>query len=182
MKVLIVVDMQNDFISGTLGTDEAQGIVSKVVNRIADSRGELILFTQDTHGADYLGTPEGRRLPVLHCIEGTAGWEIHHDVMLAWRAHADTIIDTTLKYNTFKKPIFGSSELVCYLKTRENEIESIEILGLCTDICVVSNAIMIKNTLPDIPIALNAACCAGVTAQSHVEAINTMRMCQIDVI
>jgi len=182
MKVLIVVDMQNDFIDGALGTKEAQAIVPSVAKRIKDSTGEMILFTQDTHGDDYLDTPEGKKLPVVHCIEGTNGWKTRDEVMNAWRNNKDTIIAPDLKENSFTKPVFGSTDLVDFLKARADQITEIELLGVCTDICVVSNAIMIKNTLPQIPIAVNQSCCAGVTPQSHQEALNTMKMCQIDVV
>ncbi|MCL2438514.1 MAG: cysteine hydrolase [Coriobacteriia bacterium] len=181
-KVLIVVDMQKDFIDGSLGTDEAVAIVNKVAKRIADSKGELVLFTKDTHGADYLDTPEGKKLPVVHCVEGTEGWQINDRVMNAWRGNVDTIVLDELQENTFTKPVFGSVDLVLFLEQHANEISEIEILGLCTDICVVSNALMIKNTLPDIEIKVNAACCAGVTPQSHQEALNTMQMCQVTII
>jgi len=179
MKVLIVVDMQNDFISGALGTPEAAAIVGNVIKRIENSKGELILFTKDTHGEDYLTTPEGKKLPVPHCIEGSEGWEINAVIYAAYLNNASKI---EVSGHIINKPVFGSVALVDYLKSREAEIESIELLGVCTDICVVSNAIMLKNTLLNVPICVNEACCAGVTPQSHVEALNTMRMCQIDVI
>ena len=182
MKILIVVDMQNDFINGSLGTKEAGAIVGAVADRIKNSAGELILFTQDTHKEDYLQTPEGKKLPVVHCIEGTEGWEIDESVKKAWRDNNDTVKVPELSDNTFKKSIFGSVELVEFLSARAPEISEIEILGLCTDICVVSNAIMIKNNLPDVALRVNSNCCAGVTPTSHTEALNTMKMCQIDVI
>jgi len=182
MKVLIVVDMQKDFITGALGTPESVAIVDAVVKRIENSVGELILFTKDTHGEDYLETPEGKKLPVPHCIEGTEGWQIDEGIMNAWRFNRHTIVLPDLHENTFTKPVFGSVDLVTYLKSRETEIDEIEILGVCTDICVISNAIMIKNALPGIEILINAECCAGVTVQSHNEAINVMQMCQITVI
>lgn len=182
MKVLIVVDMQNDFINGALGTAEAAAIVNNVVKRIKNSTGELILFTKDTHQEDYLNTAEGKKLPVPHCIQGTAGWDINEAVFDAWRSNDNTIKLPGLPDNTFTKPVFGSVELVDFLKTRMADITEIEMLGLCTDICVISNAIMIKNTMPDINICVNAACCAGVSPQSHTEALNVMKMCQIDVL
>ena len=181
MKVLIVVDMQKDFIDGALGTAEGAAIVSDVAARIASGRGELVLFTQDTHNEDYLNTPEGKKLPVPHCIEGTPGWQIDPAVKNAWKNNPDTIIIPQLDENTFKKPVFGSVALVEFLKSCQDEINCIELLGICTDICVISNAIMIKNTLPHIEIAVNAACCAGVTPQSHQEALNVMKMCHIDI-
>jgi len=182
MKVLIVVDMQYDFIDGALGTEEAVSIVDNVVGRIENSVGELILFTKDTHQEDYLDTPEGKKLPVRHCIQETDGWHIHEAVLGAWRRNVSTIRIPELHENTFIKPVFGSVDLVKFLKSHEADIKEIEILGLCTDICVVSNAIMIKNTMPDVSINVNAACCAGVTPQSHAEALNVMKMCQIDVV
>ncbi|MCL2197555.1 MAG: cysteine hydrolase [Defluviitaleaceae bacterium] len=170
MKVLIVVDMQHDFIDGAIGTAEAVGIVPNVVRRLQNSRDELVIFTQDTHGSDYLSTPEGKKLTVPHCIKGTKGWEIHPDVLNACKS--EKII--------FQKPVFGSVEMVEFLK--EKNPSEIEILGLCTDICVVSNAIMLKNVLPTAKINVNQSCCAGVTPRSHREALNTMKMCQIDII
>jgi len=181
-KVLIVVDMQNDFIDGSLGTPEAAAIVNKVVQRIANSQDELILFTKDTHGTNYLDTPEGKKLPVVHCVEGTGGWQINDSVMSAWRTNTNTIVLDDPPGNTFTKPVFGSVDLVAFLAQHAHEISEIEILGLCTDICVISNALMIKNTLSDIEIAVNAACCAGVTPQSHQEALSTMQMCQVTIL
>ena len=178
MKVLIIVDMQNDFIDGSLGTNEAAGIVPEVVKRIESSNGELILFTKDTHGEDYLSTPEGKKLPVPHCIKGTEGWEIRDCIIKAWREKDAAAANE----NIFEKPVFGSTALAEYLKSRESEITEIELLGLCTDICVVSNAIMLKNAMPGVEIYVNEKCCAGVTPQSHKEALNVMKMCQINVI
>lgn len=182
MKVLVVVDMQKDFIDGVLGTPEAVAIVADVVDRIKSSDGELILFTKDTHQEDYLNTPEGKKLPVPHCIEGTEGWQIEESILAAWRGNKNTIRISEMAENTITKPVFGSTFLVEFLKARDAEIEEIEILGVCTDICVVSNAIMIKNSMPEIKISVNAKCCAGVTPKSHQEALNVMQMCQIDVI
>jgi nicotinamidase-related amidase len=182
MKVLVVVDMQNDFIDGSLGTPEAVAVTEKIVKRIEDSVDELILFTKDTHQDDYLETPEGRKLPVVHCIEGTSGWETNDRILQAWRNKANTIVLPELKDNTFTKDVFGSVDLVDFLKTYPEQIEEIELMGVCTDICVVSNAIMLKNTLPKVKITVNAGCCAGVTPTSHQEALNVMNMCQIDVI
>ena len=180
MKALIVVDMQNDFIDGSLGTAEAVSIIDSVVKRISDSKGELVLFTQDTHQSDYLDTPEGKKLPVIHCIENTEGWQVNDSIRNAWRNNKDTIKIPELPENTFKKSVFGSVDLVAFLKSRTSEISEIEILGLCTDICVVSNALMIKNTMPDVKISVNAECCAGVSPQSHQEALNVMKLCHID--
>ena len=182
MKVLIVVDMQKDFIDGTLGTPEAVAIVDNVVKRIESSKDELILFTQDTHQEDYLNTSEGKKLPIPHCIENTPGWQINESVLCAWRSNSNTINMPELQDNIFTKPVFGSIKMLTFLESRKADITEIEILGLCTDICVLSNAIMIKNFMPDIKIMVNSACCAGVTPQSHSEALNIMKMCHIDVI
>jgi len=182
MKILVVVDMQNDFIDGPLGTPEAVAVIDKVVRRIEDSSDELILFTKDTHQEDYLETPEGKKLPVVHCVEGTQGWETNDRILQAWKNNESTIRLPELVDNTFNKPVFGSVDLVDFLKTYPEQIDEIELVGVCTDICVTSNAIMIKNTLPDIKISVNARCCAGVTPQSHREALNVMSMCQIDII
>ena len=182
MKVLIVVDMQEDFIRGALGTAEAEAIVDHVVARIKNSENELILFTQDTHQNDYLSTTEGKHLPVIHCVENTPGWAIDSRVFSAWEANKNTIRHPALVGNTFKKPVFGSVELVAFLSGLEEDFEQIEILGLCTDICVVSNAIMIKNILPDVPLVVNESCCAGVSPETHQQAMNVMQCCQIGVV
>jgi len=177
--------MQKDFIDGSLGTKEAAAIVPKVVQRVQCSEGELILFTQDTHGEDYLQTPEGKKLPVVHCVENTAGWEINEEILTAWRENKNTVLAADLLGNIFKKPVFGSVGLIKFLENLRQEgaqISEIELLGLCTDICVVSNAIMLKNYLPDVEISVNAECCAGVTPQTHGEALSVMKMCQINII
>ena len=181
MKVLIIIDMQNDFITGSLGTTEAQGIVNNIANRVKKSENEMIIFTQDTHHDDYLATPEGKKLPVIHCIENTNGWEIHEEIINAWNQNKNTVIIDDIKNNSFNKPVFGSIELVKFLENIKEKITEIEICGVCTDICVVSNAIMIKNTLPNIKISIDSKLCAGVTPQSHKEALNIMGMCQIDI-
>ena len=172
MSVLIVVDMQNDFVSGALGTPEAREIVPAVVERVEEGvrRGERILFTRDTHGADYLETQEGKHLPVPHCIRGTEGWEIVEPL----RKYAEHPID---------KPTFGSSQLGRLLLA-ENEgtpIEKVTLIGLCTDICVISNALLVKAFLPEAEVAVDAACCAGVTPESHRTALAAMGPCQITV-
>ena len=182
MKILIVVDMQNDFINGALGTPEAAGIVEKVVKRIESSKDEVILFTRDTHQENYLDTPEGKKLPVVHCVEGTSGWEINESIQNAWKQNTDTIVLPELRENTFNKDVFGSVDLVAFLKSYGSEITEIELLGVCTDICVISNSIMIKNTLPNVEVRVNAACCAGVTPESHTAALQVMEMCQIEII
>jgi len=174
--------MQKDFIGGSLGTAEAANIVGNVVKRVENSSGELILFTKDTHQEDYLNTAEGRKLPVPHCIEGTDGWMIDEAILNTWRNNPNTIRLPELHENTFAKTVFGSVDLVAFLNARSAEISEIEILGVCTDICVISNAIMIKNTMPEVKISVNANCCAGVTPKTHDEALSVMKMCHIDVI
>ncbi|MCL2456979.1 MAG: cysteine hydrolase, partial [Defluviitaleaceae bacterium] len=158
MKALIIVDMQNDFIDGSLGTKEAVAIVDAVTRRIENSRGEMIFFTQDTHGEDYLSTPEGKKLPVVHCVKGTKGWEIRDEILNALRDGDKTNFENENACSggkIFEKNVFGSTELVEFIKNNQNEISEIEILGLCTDICVISNAIMLKNALPGIEISVN---------------------------
>ena len=164
-KTLIVVDMQNDFITGSLGTKEAQDIVQKVKDKITEyqKRGDEIIFTRDTHQTDYLNTPEGKKLPVEHCIEGTKGWQI-----------ADGLEVDGAKY--IDKPTFG------WTHWNDRTFEEIEMVGLCTDICVVSNALILKATFPDVEITVDASCCAGVTPATHIAALETMKMCQINVI
>lgn len=167
-KVLIVVDMQNDFVTGSLGTKEAENIVANVVRKAKEYRssGAEIVFTRDTHSAQYLKTQEGKNLPIVHCVEGTKGWEI---------------IDALQPYveKVFDKPTFGSVELAHYIAA--GGYTEIEVIGLCTDICVVSNALLLKAALPEVRIMTDSACCAGVTPESHEAALTTMKMCQIEV-
>ncbi|MGB4139529.1 MAG: isochorismatase family cysteine hydrolase [Saccharofermentanales bacterium] len=171
--ILIVVDMQNDFVDGSLGTPEAQRIVDHVVEKIMHFEGR-VLFTQDTHEGDYLETQEGVRLPVEHCIRGTKGWELVPAIEALLMPESQVI----------EKPTFGSSELVGLLErlNEEEPIRSITLAGLCTDICVISNALLIKAYFPEIPIAVDATCCAGVTVESHQRALDAMRVCQIDIV
>ena len=167
MKVLVVVDMQNDFIDGALGSSEAVAIVPYVKELISDFDGEII-FTRDTHGEDYLSTREGRRLPVSHCIKGTEGWQIREEIL------PDT------PYTVIDKPTFGSMELADRLADMD-DLSSVTLVGLCTDICVISNAMLIKARLPELDITVDARGCAGVTPESHRNALDAMRSCQIDV-
>ena len=174
MQVLIVVDMQRDFVDGALGTREAQEIVPHVAERVKEAarRGERILFTRDTHEENYLDTQEGRKLPVPHCLRGTAGWEIIEP--LQRETQGRTVLD---------KPTFASAELGELLR-RENErtpIEKVTLIGLCTDICVISNALLVKAFLPEAEVAVDASCCAGVTPESHKTALAAMGPCQITV-
>jgi nicotinamidase-related amidase len=168
-RYLIVVDMQNDFIDGALGTKEAVAILPTVKGVINSFDGEII-YTRDTHAENYLDTREGRHLPVKHCIKDTYGWQI-----------AKGLYKDGAKI--FDKPTFGSTELTRYL-TSENErekIESITLIGVCTDICVVSNAMLVKAAFPEIEVIVDSAACAGVTPESHNAALSTMKMCQITV-
>lgn len=168
-KLLVVIDMQNDFIDGALGTKEAEAIVDHVVAKIKEYPIDCIYATRDTHQADYLETQEGKFLPVVHCVEGTKGWEIHDKVAAA--------LEGAVIVN---KPNFGSPALadMLYFETIGQEEVEIELVGLCTDICVVSNAILLKTKLPEVNITVDASCCAGVTPESHEAALTTMKMCQ----
>ena len=168
---LIVVDMQNDFITGILGTPEAQKILGEVVRKVENFPGQVI-FTQDTHGADYLSTQEGKMLPAEHCILGTDGWEL---------AAPLEKIRQERELSVYRKGTFASLDLGrdLYEENRKNPIDSIELIGLCTDICVVSNALVLKGFLPEVPVFVDAGCCAGVTPESHEAALQTMKNCQI---
>jgi len=181
-KIIIVIDMQKDFISGTLGTPQAAAIVSNIAKKIEASENQLIIFTQDTHQEDYLQTPEGKKLPVIHCIENTPGWEIDPTIKNAWKNNKNTIILEEVEENTFKKPVFASLQLIEFLQKKEPEISEIEMVGVCTDICVISNALMIKNILPNVKVSVNGGLCAGVTEESHDQALNVMKMCHVDII
>ena len=168
MKILIVVDMQKDFIDGALGTAEAVAIVPSVIEKIKEyeNSDRLVIYTKDTHIENYMDTREGRHLPVPHCIKGTAGHEIPDEIL---RGH-DLIIE---------KPTFGSTELVSYLENIE--FDEVELIGLCTDICVVSNALLIKARFPEREVSVDSSCCAGVTPATHEAALTTMKMCQINI-
>lgn len=168
MKVLCVIDMQNDFIDGALGTKEAEDIVENVKAKIELYRknGDTVIFTRDTHSEDYMNTQEGKNLPVPHCIKGSKGWEVSEKLDTA----SDKIID---------KPTFGSFELAEYISTLA-DVEEIELIGLCTDICVISNAMIFKARFTETPIKVDSSCCAGVTPESHTNALGTMKMCQIN--
>lgn len=184
-KLLVVVDMQNDFIDGSLGSAEAQSVVPRVVEKIKniDKANTLVLLTKDTHYTDYLNTLEGKMLPVAHCVENTPGWCINKEI--------SSVVDKTpgyLKYSSDKiinsriyKNTFGSDDLREFLLTY-NDIDEIEFCGLCTDICVVSNVLMTRQTLPNTKITVDASCCAGVTPEKHKAALEVMKSCQINVI
>ena len=168
MKILVVVDMQKDFIDGALGTAEAVAIVPKVIEKIKEyeNSDSLVLYTKDTHFENYMQTREGRHLPVPHCIKGTEGHDIPSEIL---RGH-DIIIE---------KPTFGSTELVEYLD--KVDFDEIELIGLCTDICVVSNALLVKARFSEREVSVDSSCCAGVTPATHEAALTTMKMCQINV-
>lgn len=168
MKILIVVDMQNDFIDGALGTAEAVAIVPYVKNVIENFDGK-VLFTRDTHFENYMDTQEGKNLPVPHCIKGTDGWQIRSE------------LDSLRKTEAIDKVTFGSKDLVEVLK-EEPDIESITFVGLCTDICVISNVMVVKAFFPEIPLVVDAKACAGVTPESHNNALSAMKVCQVKVI
>lgn len=166
-ELLVVVDMQKDFIDGSLGTKEACAIVEPVCEKIRSFNGDVI-YTRDTHGENYLDTLEGKNLPVKHCIKDTEGWQIQPDVYEAGSGKTLCVID---------KPVFGSVELteIAFI----GRYEKVTLIGLCTDICVVTNALLLKTKLKEIPVAVIENLCAGVTPQSHKAAVETMKMCQV---
>lgn len=175
MKTLIVIDMQNDFIDGPLGTPEAVAIVPKVKKKVEEyvSRGDEIIFTQDTHDSDYLHTQEGRKLPVEHCIADTKGFDV-----------CDALINNYYNYDNaycIIKHSFGYKNWD-YWEEEVNASESIELVGVCTDICVVSNALILKANFPETEITVDASCCAGTTPENHKAALQVMKRCQINVI
>ena len=170
-KILIVIDMQNDFIDAALGTKEAVSIVEAVKDKIRSYAPENVIATMDTHGENYMETQEGKYLPVPHCIKGSEGWKIRSDIAALLEGA-----------KIYEKPTFGSTALAADLKelSGREEIE-LELVGLCTDICVASNALLLKAFMPEIKISVDAACCAGVTPEKHLAALETMRSCQIQV-
>lgn len=167
-KLLAVIDMQNDFIDGALGTPEAQAIVEQVVKKVqaCQEAGYEVVFTMDTHDEDYLETQEGKKLPVAHCIKGSDGWQLNDGL--------EEFVGLR-----FKKHTFGSRKLAKYIK--HGSYDEVELVGLCTDICVISNALLIKAFSPETSIVVDSACCAGVTPASHQTALEAMKVCQIDV-
>ncbi len=173
-RYLIVVDMQNDFIDGALGTKEAQAIVKNVVSEVNEFDGTVV-FTRDTHHENYMETQEGRHLPVPHCIEGETGWNV-----------CDPLDEFRLSHHclTCDKPSFGSTALAAALfqKHQEQPIDEIELVGLCTDICVISNALLLKAVLPEVTLSVRKSCCAGVTPESHEAALRSMASCQIEIL
>lgn len=171
-KFLVVVDMQKDFVDGALGSREAVAIVPAVVKKIESFDGEIFV-TYDTHFENYMQTSEGKHLPVPHCIKGTDGWQLNNDVENALSGK---------KFTKVEKNTFGSVDLPKLIEqAADSEDFAVELIGLCTDICVVSNALLIKATFPEAPIAVDAGCCAGVTPQAHEAALATMASCQITI-
>lgn len=172
MKLMIVVDMQNDFVTGCLGTKEAVNIVDKMVKTLNEFDGDII-FTRDTHFEDYMDTMEGKKLPVPHCIKGSDGWNIIPELIN---------ISEKEGVKVFDKLTFGSVELASYIKENEDKYDEIELIGVCTDICVISNALLIKASVPNKNIVVDASLCAGVSKESHDNALYAMKCCHIDVI
>ena len=172
-KILVVVDMQNDFVDGSLGTPEAAAVVPAVVNKIRGFDGK-IFATLDTHFENYMDTAEGQKLPVPHCIKGTDGWKLNNDILDALESK---------DYVPVEKNTFGSIDLPGLIREAAGDDDfSVEVIGICTDICVVSNVLLIKANFPEVSISVDASCCAGVTPEKHEAALETMRSCQINVL
>lgn len=169
-RLLVVIDMQVDFIDGALGTKEAEAIVPAVIQKVTEFDGDVV-YTRDTHDETYMDTAEGKKLPVPHCIRGSDGWQIHPEVYAAGEGKTVAVID---------KPTFGSAALCDFAAA--GEYASIELVGLCTDICVISNALCLKSRLWETPIGVWKSCCAGVTPESHSNALDALRMCQIQIL
>lgn len=174
MKLLVVIDMQNDFVTGVLGTKEACQIVDGIASFVNDYDGTVV-YTKDTHGEDYLHTMEGEHLPVAHCIKGTAGWQVVDKIDQALK---------NAKAKEFLKPTFGSKELMDYVTelNTEETLEQVDLVGVCTDICVISNAMLIKAAIPEVKLCVHEDLTAGVTPESHENALNAMRMCHIEIV
>ena len=171
MKVLIVVDMQNDFVDGVLGSQEAVEMIDTAVETITSFDGK-VFYTQDTHGEDYLDTEEGRHLPVVHCIKGSEGWKIHPKIEKALLLKDATGIE---------KSTFGSEKLMGIIEKEVPDVESITLIGICTDICVISNAMLAKAHFQNTPVTVISSACAGVTPESHENALEAMKMCHIEI-
>lgn len=169
-KFLVVVDLQNDFVTGALGSPEAQAIVPHIVQKIETGGFDAVLFTMDTHHENYLETNEGKHLPVPHCIVGTDGHQLVPQVAPAAKLGC-----------VYHKQTFGSVDLATYISRMERSIESVEFAGVCTDICVLANAILLKTLCPELPISVDASCCAGSTPENHKAALRVLRACHIDI-
>lgn len=173
-RILVVVDMQNDFVDGSLGTAEAKAIIPNVAKKIREFGGDEIFVTYDTHHENYLETLEGKKLPVVHCIEGSSGHELNPEIKKALEGK---------KYHEVLKAGFGSFSITRGLKDRfPGEDMEFEVVGLCTDVCVVSNALIIRAGYPNAGITVDSSCCAGITPNTHKAALETMKCCQIDII
>lgn len=187
MKILCLIDLQHDFIEGSLGTKEAQEIVPRIVEKInnySDKSNTLVLYTKDTHrDDDYLNTLEGTMLPIKHCIENTPGWSINKDIKRAVKSNrflsysSENIINSRVYKNTF-----GSDDLREFFNKFKDSIESVEFVGLCTDVCVISNVLMARQALYDTPIYVDKDCCAGTSSDKHLAALEVMKSCQINII
>ena len=178
MKILVVVDMQKDFVDGALGSKEAESIVPNVVEKIKTFDGYFAV-TYDTHQANYLETQEGKNLPVSHCIDQSEGWKLVDEVYQALNKRYEN--DAPMHY--FLKPTFGSVGLAEWIRDTNNreQVDEVVLVGLCTDICVISNAMLIKAFVPEVKITVDTSCCAGVTPESHANALAAMKMCQINI-
>lgn len=174
-KILVVVDMQNDFIDGSLGTQEAKSIVENVCKKITDNEWDNIYVTMDTHYNDYLFTQEGIKLPVTHCLCESDGWDINNNVIKA-------LDYTGVKYLEFEKETFGCIELINKLADKLGEEVELTLVGVCTDICVVSNALLLKTHYPEFDIIVDSNCCAGTTVENHEAALKVMKSCLIDIV
>lgn len=172
-KILVIVDIQNDFVDGALGSKEAVAIIDSVCKKIRAFEGDIFV-TLDTHGEDYMNTQEGKKLPVPHCIKGTDGWKLNPEIEKALEGKDFTVIE---------KPTFGSQRLAEIINEKYKEDElSVELIGICTDICVISNALTIRAHNTECDITVDSSCCAGVTPESHNAALNVMKSCLINVI
>lgn len=174
-KILVIVDMQNDFVYGPLGTPEAQRIVSRIVEKLNNNVYDIIIWTKDCHHSDYLNTQEGRCLPVEHCMHRTTGQEVISDLAMA-KQHS--------MYNEiFEKDTYGSIELADYLyENFDQQNDTVEFIGVCTDICVISNVLLVRARTPEIKVIVDSSCCAGTTPMKHVAALEVMKSCNVEVI
>src|SRR5574344_436098 len=181
MKILMVIDAQNDFITGSLGSDDAKYALANIIERIKLADYNTIIFTMDTHHQNYLNTPEGIALPVMHCLKGTNGWCINNDVTSAFYNEAKKH-PNKLKISFYEKETFGSVELANEIKNAskydDNSELNIEICGFCTDICVIANALILKTVIPDASISINSHCCAGTSHEKHFAALEVAKSCQ----
>lgn len=171
-KILLVIDMQKDFVTGALANKEAQKIIGNIQKKIGEYKkeGNLVFFTRDTHGEDYLNTQEGKLLPVVHCVKNSDGWQIINE-----------LAPEVSEMNVLDKPAFGSLALPQWLEEKlEHKVpDEIELCGVCTDICVISNAMILKAAFPETKIIVEGDCCAGVSPESHQTALDAMKACQI---